>query len=114
VGFDLIEEEDRTHSTLFFAEEILAARRDAEARGLSLPLFLHSGETSRAESENLYDALLLGAPRIGHGLALVRHPLLMEMARDRGIPIEVGHGSGREAARARGVAQALGRSSCGG
>ena len=114
VGFDLIEEEDRTHSTLFFAEEILAARRDAEARGLSLPLFLHSGETSRAESENLYDALLLGAPRIGHGLALVRHPLLMEMARDRGIAIEVGHGSGREAARARGVAQALGRSSCGG
>ena len=89
VGFDLIEEEDRTHSTLFFAEEILAARRDAEARGLSLPLFLHSGETSRAESENLYDALLLGAPRIGHGLALVRHPLLMELARDRGIAIEV-------------------------
>ena len=89
MGFDLIEEEDRTHSTLFFAEEILAARRDADARGLSLPLFLHSGETSRAESENLYDALLLGAPRIGHGLALVRHPLLMELARDRGIAIEV-------------------------
>jgi adenosine deaminase CECR1 len=89
VGFDLIQEEDRTHGTLFFAEEILAARREAERRGLSLPLFLHSGETSRAQSENLYDALLLGASRIGHGLALVRHPLLMEMARDRGIAIEV-------------------------
>jgi adenosine deaminase CECR1 len=89
VGFDLIEEEDKTHSTLFFAEEILAARREAERRGLSLPLFLHSGETSRAQSENLYDALLLGARRIGHGLALVRHPLLMEMARERGIAVEV-------------------------
>jgi len=36
-----------------------------------------------------FDALLLGAPRIGHGLALVRHPLLMELARDRGIAVEV-------------------------
>ncbi len=88
-GFDLVEEEDHTHGTLYFADEILAARREAERRGLTLPLFLHSGETSRAESENLYDAVLLGARRIGHGLALVRHPLLMEMVRERGVAIEV-------------------------
>jgi adenosine deaminase CECR1 len=88
-GFDLVEEEDHTHETLYFAEEILAARREAGRRGLTLPLFLHSGETSRAESPNLYDAVLLGAERIGHGLALVRHPLLMEMVRERRIAIEV-------------------------
>ncbi|HKZ31358.1 MAG TPA: hypothetical protein VJ648_03270 [Vicinamibacteria bacterium] len=88
-GFDLVEEEDESHSTLFFVEEILAARREAERRGFSLPLFLHSGETNRAESENLRDALLLGAPRIGHGLALARHPLLMEMVRERGVAVEV-------------------------
>jgi len=88
LGFDLVEEEDTTHGTLFFAEDLLAARKDAEARGLDLPLFLHSGETNRAEGENLYDALLLGAPRIGHGLALVRHPLLMELVRERGVAIE--------------------------
>ena len=88
-GFDLVEEEDHTHGTLYFAEEILAARREAGRRGLTLPLFLHSGETSRAEGENLYDALLLGARRIGHGLALVRHPLLMEMVQGKGIAIEV-------------------------
>jgi hypothetical protein len=70
-------------------EEILSARREAEGRGFSLPLFLHSGETSRAQSENLYDAVLLGAHRIGHGLALVRHPLLMDIARERGIAVEV-------------------------
>ena len=89
VGFDLVEEEDRTHTTLFFAPELLAARREAAQSGLTMPLFLHSGETSRAVGENLYDAILLGAPRIGHGLALVRHPLLMEMVRERGIAIEV-------------------------
>jgi adenosine deaminase CECR1 len=88
-GFDLVEEEDRTHTTLFFAPELLAARQKAAREGLTLPLFLHSGETSRAEGENLYDAVLLGAPRIGHGLALVRHPLLMETVRERGVAIEV-------------------------
>jgi adenosine deaminase CECR1 len=88
-GFDFVEEEDRSHDTLFFVEQILAARREAQRRGFSLPLFLHSGETNRAESENLYDAFLLGAPRIGHGLALVRHPVLMELARERGVAVEV-------------------------
>ena len=87
-GFDLVEEEDRTHPTLSFVPEILAARGEAERGGLSLPLFLHSGETRRRESGNLYDAVLLGARRIGHGLALVRHPLLMEIARERGVAIE--------------------------
>lgn len=89
LGFDLVEEEDRTHTTYHFAEDILAARRDAAAKGTDLPLYLHSGETNRARGENLYDAVLLGAPRIGHGLALVRHPLLMELVRERGVAVEV-------------------------
>lgn len=89
VGIDLVEEEDRTNTTFFFVEPLLAARREAERRGGTLPLYHHAGETSRAEGENLYDAILLGAPRIGHGLALVRHPLLMELARQRGVAVEV-------------------------
>jgi adenosine deaminase CECR1 len=89
VGFDLVQEEDRTNSNLFFAEELLAARREAERRGLSLPLYLHSGETNWVDNENLYDAVLLGASRIGHGLALIKHPVLMEIVRARGIAIEV-------------------------
>ena len=88
-GFDLVEEEDRTHSTLFFAEEILAARREAERRGFSLPFFLHSGETSRAEGENLYDAVLLRRRAHRPRPRLVRHPLLMEMVRERGVAVEV-------------------------
>lgn len=89
VGFDLVDEEDRTNTTRYFAEEILAAQREAARRGFSLPLFLHSGESIRAANENLYDAVALGARRIGHGLALARHPLLMEMVRERGIAVEV-------------------------
>jgi adenosine deaminase CECR1 len=88
-GFDLMEEEDRTHTNLHYVEELLAARREAEQRGISLPLFLHSGESNWAENENLYDAVLLGARRIGHGLALIKHPLLMEIVKARGVAIEV-------------------------
>jgi adenosine deaminase CECR1 len=88
-GFDLVEEEDRTPSNLAYVEELLAARREADRRGVSLPLYLHSGESNWIENENLYDAVLLGASRIGHGLALVKHPLLMEMVKTRGIAVEV-------------------------
>lgn len=88
-GFDLVEEEDRTHTNLFYVEELLAARRQAEQRGITLPLYLHSGESNWAENENLYDAILLGARRIGHGLALIKHPLLMEIVKARDIAIEV-------------------------
>jgi adenosine deaminase CECR1 len=88
-GFDLVEEEDRTNTNLFYIEELLAARREAERRSTTLPLYLHSGESTWAENENLYDAVLLGAPRIGHGLALIKHPLLMEIVKARGIAVEV-------------------------
>jgi adenosine deaminase CECR1 len=88
-GFDLVEEEDRTNTNLYFIEELLASRREAERRGVTLPLYLHSGESTWAENENLYDAVLLGAPRIGHGLALIKHPLLMDIVKSRGIAIEV-------------------------
>lgn len=88
-GFDLVEEEDRQNATVFYIEELLAARREAGRRGVTLPLYLHSGETNQAENENLYDAVLLGASRIGHGVALFKHPLLMEMVKSRGIAVEV-------------------------
>lgn len=88
-GFDLVEEEDSTQPNLYFVDQLLAARRAAEARGVTLPLYLHSGETNRAENENLYDAVLLGASRIGHGIALFKHPRLLQLVKERGIAVEV-------------------------
>ena len=89
IGFDLTDEEDEEHSNLFFIRELLDARQKAERRRLTLPLYLHSGETNWTENENLLDAVLLGARRIGHGIALFKHPLLLQIARERGIAIEV-------------------------
>lgn len=88
-GFDLAEEEDKTHTNLYFINELLAAQREAARRNITLPLYLHSGESNWPENENLYDAVLLGAKRIGHGFALVKHPLLMQIVKERDIAIEV-------------------------
>ncbi|KAF5290660.1 hypothetical protein FQR65_LT01950 [Abscondita terminalis] len=55
-------------------------------------LFLHAGETNwlgTGVDSNLIDAVLLGAKRIAHGYAIVKHPLLMNAAKQKKIAIEV-------------------------
>jgi adenosine deaminase CECR1 len=89
IGFDLTDEEDKEHTNLFYINELLDARRKAEQRNITLPLYLHSGESNWTENENVLDAILLDARRIGHGLALFKHPLLMQIVKDRGMAIEV-------------------------
>ena len=89
IGFDLVEEEDATHTNLYFLNELLAAGREAGRRGIMLPFYLHSGESNWTENENVLDAILLGSKRIGHGLTLFKHPLLMERVKERDIAIEV-------------------------
>jgi adenosine deaminase-related growth factor len=88
-GFDLTDEEDKEHTNLFFIHELLAARHKAEQRNITLPFYLHSGESNWTENENVLDAILLDARRIGHGIALFKHPLLMQIVKDRGMAIEV-------------------------
>jgi adenosine deaminase CECR1 len=89
MGFDLTDEEDKEHTNLFYINELLDARHKAEQRNITLPLYLHSGESNWTENENVIDAVLLDARRIGHGLALFKHPLLMQIVKDRGMAIEV-------------------------
>jgi len=88
-GFDLVEEEDKTQTNLYFINELLNVRHKAKQRNITLPLYLHSGESNWAENENVLDAILLNAKRIGHGLTLVKHPLLMQIVKERDIAIEV-------------------------
>ena len=39
--------------------------------------------------ENIIDALFLNTTRIGHGYAMVKHPIAQRMARDKDVAIEV-------------------------
>jgi adenosine deaminase CECR1 len=89
IGFDLVEEEDEENTNLFYIQEILEARHKAAQLDMALPLYIHSGESNWTESENILDAVLLDAKRIGHGISLFKHPLLMQIVKERKIAIEV-------------------------
>ena len=59
----------------------------AFARNAGLHLHAHAGESLGPES--IWDALALGAERIGHGIAAASDPALMCHLRDRDIPLEI-------------------------
>jgi adenosine deaminase CECR1 len=54
-----------------------------------LPFYFHDGETDWAGNQDVVDAVLLGARRIGHGFNLVAYPYVESQLRDRNIAIEV-------------------------
>ncbi|EAT82681.2 hypothetical protein SNOG_10346 [Parastagonospora nodorum SN15] len=84
-GFDLVGAEDRPNHIGFYRDELVAFKKTCEARGLDIPFMFHAGETlldtggsSDPSNSNLYDAVVLGSKRIGHGFALMKHPHLVE------------------------------------
>eukprot|EP00742_Colponemidia_sp_Colp-10_P001354 GILJ01001457.1.p1 GENE.GILJ01001457.1~~GILJ01001457.1.p1 ORF type:complete len:483 (+),score=86.92 GILJ01001457.1:51-1499(+) len=83
-GFDLVGEEDTNHPTMFYAEELMEAQENG-----GLPYYFHGGESIDVANPNLYDLLLLGTKRVGHGLALVQHPMLLQEAKRRGVAVEI-------------------------
>ncbi|KAG8731680.1 hypothetical protein FRC10_001583 [Ceratobasidium sp. 414] len=91
-GFDLVAQEDTGRPLIYYIESLLRFQAETKKRGLDIPFIFHAGETlddGGAADSNLYDALLLGTKRIGHGFSLAKHPLLMKMCKERGVAIEV-------------------------
>ncbi|RDA93716.1 hypothetical protein CP533_0260 [Ophiocordyceps camponoti-saundersi (nom. inval.)] len=92
IGFDLVGQESRGRPLKCFISELLAFRKKCDAQDIEIPFLFHCGETldlGTEIDENLVDALLLGAKRIGHGFALPRHPRIMEQMKARGVCIEL-------------------------
>jgi adenosine deaminase CECR1 len=70
VGFDLVGDENVIRPLADYVPQLLEFNKRVEDEGLDFPLILHAGETlsdGGAPDNNLYDAILLGTKRIGHG-----------------------------------------------
>lgn len=84
-GFDLVGQEELGRPLVDFIEPLLKLPKD-------INFYFHAGETNwygTSIDENLIDAILLGTKRIGHGYALVKHPVAMDLAKALDIAIEV-------------------------
>ncbi|KAI0192135.1 adenosine/AMP deaminase [Astrocystis sublimbata] len=90
-GYDLVGQEDLGPPSESLLRELFWFRNQCNKSGLILPYFFHAGECLGSGSEadnNLYDVILLGTRRIGHGFSLYKHPLLIQMVKERNILIE--------------------------
>ncbi|KAJ5609943.1 hypothetical protein N7510_006662 [Penicillium lagena] len=91
-GFDLCGQEDAGKPLSFWVSDLVDMQKQCQKLGLDIPFILHAGETlddgGEADS-NLYDAVLLGTKRIGHGYSLLKHPFLIEICKERNIAIEI-------------------------
>ena len=85
-------EESKGYPLKEFVPELLDFKKKCHAEHLDIPFLFHCGETLAVGNDtdgNLYDALLLGAKRIGHGFALPRHPYVLEQMKKDNICIEL-------------------------
>jgi adenosine deaminase CECR1 len=89
IGYDLVGEEDLGKSTLDSAKTFLQAGKLAKKYQIDLPYYLHDGESNDPSNQNLYDAILLGSKRIGHGLNLFRFPVLIRKMKEEKICLEI-------------------------
>jgi len=107
VGADVYSEEDKGATAHYMAPLMLTAQEYSMSEyGFELPLFLHDGESNFPTgvpdspislsgpypgnvNNNVIDAFLLNAQRVGHGIELSKLPELAEMYALEGIPLEI-------------------------
>jgi adenosine deaminase CECR1 len=90
-GFDLVGQEDLGRPLVDLLPEIFWFRKVCAEEGVEIPFFFHAGEClgdGDETDQNLFDAILLGTRRIGHGYSLYKHPLLIENVKQKSILIE--------------------------
>lgn len=90
-GFDVVGQEDKGRTLADLVPVLFWFRKVCAEEGVEIPFFFHAGECLGDGDEtdrNLYDAILLGTRRIGHGYSLYKHPLLINLVKEKKILIE--------------------------
>ncbi|KAK5109932.1 hypothetical protein LTR62_006421 [Meristemomyces frigidus] len=90
-GYDLVGQEDTGRTLVDLTPELFWFRKKCAEAGVEIPFYFHAGETlgdGDIIDENLFDAVLLGTRRIGHGFSLYKHPLLIDMVKEKKILVE--------------------------
>ena len=90
-GYDVVGQEDAGRPLADLTPELFWFKKKCMEAGVEIPFFFHAGEClgdGDATDQNLFDAVLLGTRRIGHGFSLFKHPLLTEMVKTKKILIE--------------------------
>jgi adenosine deaminase CECR1 len=73
-GFDLVGPENALKPLIDYIEPLLKFKKRQQELGIDVPFIFHAGETlgdGTMADVNLYDAILLGTKRIGHGYAKI-------------------------------------------
>lgn len=90
-GFDLVGQEDQGRPLVDLVPALFWFRKQCAEEEVDIPFFFHAGEClgdGDATDHNLFDAILLGTRRIGHGFSLFKHPLLIELVKEKKILVE--------------------------
>lgn len=90
-GFDVVGQEDQGRPLVDLVPVLFWFRKRCVEEGVEIPFFFHAGECLGDGDEtdhNLFDAILLGTRRIGHGFSLYKHPLLIDLVKEKKILIE--------------------------
>ena len=90
-GYDFVGHEDAGRSLRDLTPELFWLKSMCASEEAELPLFLHAGETlgdGDSVDENVFDAVMLGTRRLGHGFSLYKHPVLVELVKEKRILVE--------------------------
>ncbi|KAJ5086993.1 hypothetical protein NUU61_008300 [Penicillium alfredii] len=90
-GFDLVGQEDLGRPLVDLVPSLFWFRKQCAEKGIDIPFFFHAGEClgdGDTTDHNLFDAILLGTRRIGHGFSLYKHPLLIDLVKEKKILVE--------------------------
>jgi adenosine deaminase CECR1 len=90
-GFDFVAQEDLGRTLADLTPLLFWFKERCKEAGVTIPFFFHAGEClgdGDSTDNNLFDAILLGTRRIGHGYSLYKHPKLIDLVKERQILIE--------------------------